>query len=95
MDPTERQVYDHLAQRGFERIEFEPDGQRPPDFLVDSRIAVEARYRSGRQFRYVGGHFERFPARISPPHAGSWTVVLDLGGGSATIRHSIRVIGHG
>jgi hypothetical protein len=49
-------------------------------------------YRAGHQYRYYGGFFTHFPARLSPPHHGHWHVVLDLGGGSATVRHSIRVV---
>lgn len=51
------------------------------------------RYRSGRDFNYYNGFYERFPAVITPPHAGYWNIVLDLGGASATIRHSIQIIG--
>jgi Domain of unknown function (DUF1883) len=49
-------------------------------------------YRSGRQFRYLGGFFKRFPAQITVPSSGNWNVVLDLGGGSATVRHSIKFL---
>lgn len=49
-------------------------------------------YKAGRSFRYYGGFFTHFPARLSPPHFGRWHVVLDLGGGSATVNHSLRVI---
>ncbi len=46
-------------------------------------------YRAGRQYNYYGGHFSRFPARISAPHAGYWNTVIDLGGGRANIRYNI------
>jgi len=49
-------------------------------------------YRSGRGFDYYGGRYKRFPVRLSPPSSGYWNVVLDLGGGSARITHSIRII---
>jgi len=42
-DETEQLVREHLIFRGFRDIQFEPDGSVPPDFLVDKRIAVEAR----------------------------------------------------
>jgi hypothetical protein len=51
-----------------------------------------ANYKNGRQFKYHGGHFKMFPARIAAPSTGNWNVVLDLGGGSASIRHSISFI---
>jgi hypothetical protein len=49
-------------------------------------------YKSGRAHRYYGGHYERFPARITVPHTDHWNVALDLGGGSANIRYSIAYI---
>ncbi|NHV31739.1 DUF1883 domain-containing protein [Burkholderia sp. D-99] len=49
-------------------------------------------YRSGRQFRYFGGFYKILPARIAAPHSGYWNISLDLGGGSASVRHSISII---
>lgn len=49
-------------------------------------------YKAGRSYHYYGGFFTHFPARLSPPHSGYWNVVLDLGGGQATIQHAIRVL---
>lgn len=49
-------------------------------------------YQSGMTFRYHGGQALRSPVRLSAPHAGQWNVVIDLGGGSGSIRHSIRVL---
>ena len=46
-------------------------------------------FRQGGRHQYFGGHFDRLPARISVPSSGWWNVTLDLGGGSARIRHSI------
>lgn len=43
MDKTEKLANDYLAHLGFERIVYEPDGNVPPDFLVNGRIAVEVR----------------------------------------------------
>ena len=50
------------------------------------------RYRSGQAFQYYGGFYKHLPARIGVPETGYWNITLDLGGGSATIRHSITVI---
>ncbi|PHM38195.1 hypothetical protein Xmau_03582 [Xenorhabdus mauleonii] len=50
------------------------------------------KYRNGGQFNYYGGFYKALPARISAPHSGYWNVTLDIGGGSANIRHSISVI---
>jgi hypothetical protein len=43
MDESESLVRDYLQYQGFERIVYQPDGNIPPDFLVDDRIAVEVR----------------------------------------------------
>jgi hypothetical protein len=43
MKTTERLVYEYLLSRGYTEIIYEPDGKVPPDFLVEGRIAVEAR----------------------------------------------------
>ncbi len=43
MDPTEKLVSDHLTHRGYTTVVYEPDGNIPPDFLVDGVIAIEVR----------------------------------------------------
>lgn len=43
MDPTEKHVYAHLVHRGYSDIVYEPDGNIAPDFLLNKRVAVEAR----------------------------------------------------
>lgn len=49
-------------------------------------------YRQGRQFKYHGGNYKVSPINIAAPSSGYWHVVIDLGGYSGTIRHSISVI---
>ncbi|NOU06204.1 MAG: DUF1883 domain-containing protein [Hyphomicrobiaceae bacterium] len=46
-------------------------------------------YRNGGKYKYFGGFFRSLPAKIVVPASGYWNVVLDLGGRSATVRHSI------
>lgn len=48
-------------------------------------------YRSGRQFRYFGGHAKRSPVLLSAPHAGHWHVVVDLGGYGGHVNASVSV----
>lgn len=48
-------------------------------------------FRGRGSHRYYGGHFKKFPAQISAPHAGHWNIVIDLGGGSASIRYNLSV----
>jgi len=43
MDDSEIVVRQHLEHLGFKSIIYEPDGNIPPDFLVEGRIAVEVR----------------------------------------------------
>jgi hypothetical protein len=43
MDKSEEVANSYLVHLGFESIVFEPDGNVPPDFLVDARIAIEVR----------------------------------------------------
>lgn len=43
MDAAEQCVEQFLKWRGHASVVFEPDGNIPPDFLVDGRIAVEVR----------------------------------------------------
>ena len=49
-------------------------------------------YRTGRQFKYYGGHYTHFPARITAPHTGTWNVVIDLGGGRANIQYNLSYL---
>ena len=43
MDKSEQTAEAHLRSLGFVDIVYEPDGNVPPDFLVNGRIAVEVR----------------------------------------------------
>ena len=43
MNHSEKLVFEYLTARGFSNIIYEPDGNVPPDFVIDGRIAVEVR----------------------------------------------------
>ena len=43
MRTSERTVYEHLVSLGMGPVVQEPDGNIPPDFVIDGRVAVEAR----------------------------------------------------
>lgn len=43
MDPAEQCAERFLKWKGYTTVVFEPDGNTPPDFLVDGRVAVEVR----------------------------------------------------
>ena len=84
---------DHLHKRLFLKdgdvVEVDSDTQANVLLMDDSDYSS---YQSGRSYHYYGGFFTHFPARLAPPRSGYWNVVLNLGGGRATVRHSIRVI---
>jgi hypothetical protein len=48
-------------------------------------------YRSGRRYRYHGGHAKRTPVTLAPPHRGHWHVVIDLGGYGGHVEASVAV----
>jgi hypothetical protein len=55
MDKSEKSVYEYLTSQGLGTVVYEPDGNVPPDFLVDGRIAVEAR-RLNQNEETTAGH---------------------------------------
>ncbi len=83
----------HLHKRLFlqhgDTVEVDCDTQANVLLMDDSDYS---NYRARRSHHYYGGFFTHFPARLAPPHSGYWNVVLDLGGSSGTVRHSMRVI---
>ena len=50
------------------------------------------RFQSGQEHRYYGGTAQVSPVRLQVPSSGTWYVVIDLGAGGGSIRHSVRVI---
>jgi len=83
----------HLHSRLFLKqgdvVEVASDTQANVTLMDDSNYS---NYKSGRSYNYYGGFFTHFPAQLAPPRSGYWNVVLDLGGGQAGVRHSIRVV---
>jgi len=86
---------DHLHKRLFlkdgDAVEVDSDTQANVVLMDDSEYS---NYKAGRSHRYYGGFFTAFPATLAPPPWGYWNVVLDLGGGRANVRHSMRVVSH-
>jgi hypothetical protein len=92
MDPTEKHVHAHLIARGLQDVVFEPEPNDPPDFLVNGRIAVEARRLNQNEELPGGEHrgleeqsfplrgrFKSFLATFGPATAGeSWFVHYDF-----------------
>ena len=87
MNHSEELVFEYLTARGFSNIVSEPDGNVPPDFAIDGRIAVEVR-RLNENEKTATGHrgleevskpltalIKKALAAIGPPKYGiSWFV---------------------
>lgn len=65
MDDTERFADEYLRSLGYTDVVFEPDGNQPPDFLVEGAIAVEVR-RFNQFFQTACGSKEPLEAVAEP-----------------------------
>jgi hypothetical protein len=105
VDVAEQLVARWLVSRGHRSIVHEPDGNTPPDLLVDGRIAVEVRRFT--QVRDLQGHIESLAEttiplvhgllselrRCGPPTDGqSWFVFLSFRGSLSwsSVRSRVR-----
>lgn len=88
MDAAELLVAEFLRLQGFTTVAYEPDGNVPPDFLCDGRVAVEVR-RLNHHHQHEGQHPEALDTKgvalwdhvkrvlieLGPPTSGrSWWV---------------------
>ena len=48
-------------------------------------------YKRDRSYKYTGGWTQHSPVRLSPPFAGRWHVVIDLGGCLGEIKAGVRI----
>jgi len=71
-------------------VRIDLQGTEANAFLLDD--ANYAQYRSGRAYRYFGGHYRASPVHLAVPYASTWHVVVDLGGLAGRIEASIRVV---
>lgn len=91
MDKSEQIAESHLKSRGFQSIVYEPDGNIPPDFLVDGQIAVEVRRLNQNEDTAEGprgleevaiplqGAVKRLLKELGPSRGGeSWYVMYDF-----------------
>lgn len=78
---------EHLSNGDAVRVDC--DTQCNVMLLTDGEFA---NYQRGASYNYYGGFCTHFPATIAAPNSGFWNVVIDLGGGSASIRYSISVV---
>jgi hypothetical protein len=70
-------------------VEVTLDKQANVRLLDDSNFA---KYQRGEQHTYYGGLTKTSPVRLSPPNAGHWHLVVDLGGYAGTVAASVRTI---
>lgn len=56
-------------------------------FLVDH--SNYSRFRSGQDFKYVGGHYNQSPVHLRVPTSGDWTAIVIPTGG--TVNASVDV----
>ena len=50
------------------------------------------KYSQGKPCNYHGGYAKESPVRLFAPSQGQWHLVIDLGGGTGTVRASFRVL---
>ncbi|PKN64108.1 MAG: DUF1883 domain-containing protein [Deltaproteobacteria bacterium HGW-Deltaproteobacteria-15] len=82
--------YDLGNRSGGEIVEVTLSGNAANVFLVDS--SNFSSYKSGRRYTYYGGNARRSPVRLPIPRSGHWYLVIDLGGYSGSVRHSMRIL---
>lgn len=70
-------------------VEIAIDNQANVMMLDDSNFD---NYKKGRGFKYIGGRVRVTPFRLSPPHAGQWNLVIDLGGQAGSVRAGFRIL---
>jgi hypothetical protein len=66
----EKTVFEYLKSEGYKLIKFEPDGNIPPDFMIDDSTAVEVRRLNENYFSgdKPVGHYEE--------HHGLWELLF-------------------
>ena len=67
MNDSERAISEYLDSLRIGGVQYEPDGNVPPDFLVDGRIAVEARRLN--EHEEVNGGYRGLEVTAMPLHA--------------------------
>ncbi len=71
MKEEEQIVQDYLISEGFNSIEFEPDGNIPPDFSINNNIAIEVRRLNENYFdenKRIGNYEEFYRLRYFIDH---------------------------
>jgi hypothetical protein len=82
--------YDLGSRSGGEIVEVTLSGNAANVFLVDS--SNFSSYKAGRRYTYYGGHTVKSPVRLQVPSSGRWYLVIDIGGYSGSVNHSMRIL---
>lgn len=72
-----------------EIVQLDCDQQCNFMLLSDADFAA---YQLVKPFRYHGGTFKKFPARIPVPESGYWNIVIDLHGAPGPINYTITTV---
>jgi hypothetical protein len=83
MDDSERITQDYLKHLGFTEVAYEPEGKnKPPDFLVEQRIAIEVRRLNQHEARKEPGRKPRGLEELAIPLRNNISAMLPLLGPS-------------
>lgn len=78
MDESEMLAERYIRSLGYTSVVYEPDGNIPPDFLIDGQIAVEVR-RLNQNFKLPAGHSEGLEELAIPLWQKIKKLLLSLG----------------
>jgi hypothetical protein len=82
--------YDLRQRNAGEIVEVSLSGNAANVFLVD--YSNFQSYKARRRFTCHGGHATHSPIRLIIPRSGHWYLVIDLGGHSGKVSHSMRIL---
>ncbi len=72
-----------------EAVEVTLDRQANVQLMDDSNFG---NYQRGQRFRYYGGFAKQSPFRLTPPQAGHWNLVIDLGGYTGSVKAAVNTL---
>ena len=89
--PGPRMRFVHQRRRLYKGEIVQLDCDTQCNFMLLSDADYVA-YQRIRRFKYSGGTFKKFPARISVPETGDWNIIIDFAGAKGEIRHNITIV---
>ena len=88
-DPKMRFIHSRRYLNKGEIVQLDCDTQCNFMLLTDADYAA---YQRVERFRYYGGTFKSFPARITVPETGYWNIVIDLAGAKGEIKYNVTIV---